>query len=106
VKVLYQRQFGGSVYKCAWLDLKVCLEPRDLWVGVYWERDTIIRLHVCLVPMVTRRKRFRFFLIRHGIIRPRDVDELLQAIYFPAFRKLADMLPEDSPLWQRPPVEP
>jgi hypothetical protein len=25
-------------------------EPRDLWVGAYWKRDSVVTLYVCLLP--------------------------------------------------------
>ena len=43
--------------------VKICLEPRDLWVGVYWDRkpkgaDRQLQywdIYVCIVPVVVIR---------------------------------------------------
>lgn len=35
------------------LRIRVELEPRDLWVGIYWDRYQLERhIFICLVPMV------------------------------------------------------
>lgn len=33
------------------LMIKLIWEPRDLWVGVYWDHaDGALRLYICLIP--------------------------------------------------------
>jgi hypothetical protein len=40
----------------AWKRIDLMIEPRDLWVGVYWTWDgAIFRAYVCLVPVLVVR---------------------------------------------------
>ncbi len=33
--------------------VRVCWEPRDLWVGVYWDKPgTRLYIYVCVIPCV------------------------------------------------------
>lgn len=40
--------------------LQLLFEPRDLWVGIYWNRNhvvwgSVIEVYICLVPMLPIR---------------------------------------------------
>lgn len=42
------------------VNVRFLFEPRDLWVGVYWTTDPwpkgpIVRVYLCLVPMLVIR---------------------------------------------------
>jgi hypothetical protein len=45
----------------------VCLQfqPRDVWVGVYWERMSYLSIYVCIIPM------FPLHFRRHTLV-PRE----------------------------------
>ena len=40
--------------------VQIKFEPRDLWVGVYWERRFgFLNIYVCLLPMLPIKLSFR-----------------------------------------------
>ena len=45
-------------------ECRLRFEPRDLWVGVYWEREhwpaEVLEVFICLVPCFPPRLRWAF----------------------------------------------
>jgi hypothetical protein len=46
--------------KIAKLEVRASLQPRDLWIGVYWTRiDEDLRIYLCPVPVLCIEFRWR-----------------------------------------------
>jgi hypothetical protein len=47
---------GGKGYSTK-VSVKLIWEPRDLWIGVYWQRDSVddLIVYICLLPMLPVR---------------------------------------------------
>lgn len=61
-----KRQFGGGLKRAFWWTL--LWEPRDLWLGIYWDRpkgtgwSRALDVYVCVVPCLPVKLTFRQML--------------------------------------------
>ena len=64
-KKLFEKQFHGR----AVLFVRLLFEPRDIWIGVYWNRAYVVGhdarydVYVCLIPMLPIQVGWRMWVL-------------------------------------------